>query len=263
MDLNIDGNAALVTASSSGLGKASAKALAREGVDVVINGRDEDRLADASKDIKEVAAGRVVSQPGDLTEADDIEVLVERTVSEFGRFDHLVTSAGGPPILRPLDADEDDWYDAFDLLVMSVVRLVNHAEPYLADDDGGTITNITSRSVKRSNPGNVLSSSVRMGVIGFEKTLSKELAPEIRANAVLPGSHNTPRVLGPLEKSVDDGTYDNLEDALENKAQAIPVGRLGDAMETGDLVAYLSSPRSGYINGQAIVIDGGAMDSTF
>lgn len=174
-----------------------------------------------------------------------------------------MTSAGGPPILRPLDADEDDWYDAFDLLVMSVVRLVNHAEPFLADDDGGTITNITSRSVKRSNPGNVLSSSIGMGVIGFEKTLSKELAPEIRANAVLPGAHNTPRVLRPLEKSVSDDKYENMEDALEDKAQAIPVGRIGDAMETGDLVAYLSSPRSGYINGQAIVIDGGAMDSTF
>lgn len=81
MDLDIDGNAALVTASSSGLGKASAKALAREGVDVVINGRNEDRLADAATDIKEIASGRVVCQPGDLTVADDLEMLVERTVS--------------------------------------------------------------------------------------------------------------------------------------------------------------------------------------
>ena len=177
MDLNIDGNSALVTASSSGLGKASAKSLAREGVDVVINGRDEERLADAVTGIQDVAAGRVVSRPGDLTDADDIEALVEFTVSEFGRFDHLVTSAGGPPSLRPLDAEEKDWYDAFDLLVMSVVRLVNQAKPYLADDGGGTITNIASRSVKRSNTGNVLSSAVRMSVVGFEKTLSKDFGP--------------------------------------------------------------------------------------
>lgn len=263
MDLQIAGNAALVTASSSGLGKASAKALAREGVDVVINGRDEDRLADAVTEIEEVAVGKVVGQPGDLTEADDIEVLVERTVSEFGRLDHLVTSAGGPTKLGPLEADEKDWYDAFDLLVMSVVRLVNQAEPHLADNGGGTITNITSRSVKRSNANNVLSSAVRMSVVGFEKTLSKELAPEIRANAVLPGSHNTPRVMEPLERSIDAGTYESMEEALESKTHTIPVNRLGDAMETGDLVAYLSSPRSGFINGQAIVIDGGAMNSVF
>ncbi|WP_436348522.1 SDR family oxidoreductase [Natronorubrum sp. FCH18a] len=263
MDLDIRGNAALITASSSGLGKVSAKALAREGVDVVINGRDEKRLEDAATEIEAVATGTVITQPGDLTDADDVETLVERTVSEFGRLDHLVTSAGGPPRMGPLDATEEDWYDTFDLLVMSVVRLVQHAEPHLAADSGGTITNITSRSVKRANPGNVLSSSIRMAVVGFEKTLSRELAPEIRANAVLPGSHETPRVTESLERSVEDGTYDRMENALADKTSSIPVDRLGDPMETGDLVAYLSSPRSGFINGQAIVVDGGSMDSTF
>ncbi|PGF13928.1 oxidoreductase [Natrinema sp. CBA1119] len=263
MDLQIDGNAALITASSSGLGKASAKALAREGVDVVINGRNEERLADAAEEIRAVATSEVVSQPGDLTNAADIENLVERTVSEFGRLDHLVTSAGGPPRVGPLDATEEDWYDAFDLLVLSVVRSVQAAEPHLAADGGGTITNITSRSVKQANAGNVLSSSVRMGVVGFEKTLSAELAPEIRANAVLPGSHETPRVMGSLEQAVEDGSYDSMDAALEDKTRPIPADRLGDPMETGDLVAYLSSPRSDFITGQAIVVDGGSMDSTF
>lgn len=263
MDLQIDGNAALITASSSGLGKASAKALAREGVDVVINGRDEDRLADAVTEIREVADGDVVPQSSDLTDAGDIETLVERTVSEFDRLDHLVTSAGGPPRLGPLEASDEDWRDAFDLLVLSVVRSVRAAEPHLKADSGGTIVNIASRSVKRANPGNVLSSSVRMGVVGFEKTLSKELAPDVRANAVLPGSHDTPRVTGSLKRGVEDGTYESMDAALEDKTGPIPAARLGDPMETGDLVAYLSSPRSGFLTGQAIAIDGGSMDSTF
>lgn len=263
MDLEIDGNAALVTASSSGLGKASATALAREGVDVVINGRDEDRLADAAAEIRAVANGEVVAHPGDLTNPDDIEALVERTVSEFGRLDHLVTSAGGPPRLGPLEATDEDWYDAFDLLIMSAVRAVRAAAPYLEADDGGTIVNITSRSVKRANPNNVLSSSVRMGVVGFEKTLSIELAPEIRANALLPGSHETPRVTKSLERAVEDGTYENMDAALGDKTGPIPAERLGEPMETGDLVAYLSSPRSGFLTGQAIAVDGGLIESTF
>lgn len=96
MDLGLDGNVALVAASSSGLGKASAKALAREGAHVVINGRDEQRLADAAEEIRAVASGTVVTQPGDLTDPTDVETLVSRPIEEFGGLDHLVTSAGGP-----------------------------------------------------------------------------------------------------------------------------------------------------------------------
>lgn len=135
MDLQIDGNAALVTASSSGLGKASAKALAREGVNVVINGRDEERLAAAKEEIEAVATGEVVAQPADLTDADEVAALVEATVDEFGTIDHLVTSAGGPPSGAFLDTDDEDWQHAFDLLVMSVVRLAREAYPHLKEGD--------------------------------------------------------------------------------------------------------------------------------
>ncbi|MFP9061661.1 SDR family oxidoreductase [Natrialbaceae archaeon A-chndr2] len=263
MDLEIEGNTALITASSSGLGKASAKALAKEGVNVVINGRDEERLSEAVEEVEQVGTGEVIGQVGDLTNKRDIDNIVDRTISEFEQLDHLVTSAGGPPKLRPMEASDTDWYDAFDLLVMSVVRVVKAAEPYLSENDGGTIVNITSRSTKRASPGNVLSSSVRMGVIGFEKTLSKDLAPQVRANAVLPGSHATPRVIQPAEEAVQQGEYNSLEKALQGRLSSIPLERLGDPMETGNLVAYLSSPQSGYITGQAIVVDGGSMDSMF
>lgn len=250
MDLEIDGNAALLTASSSGLGKASAKALAREGVNVVVNGRDEERLADAVAEIEAIADSQVVGQPADLTDPDDIEMLVDRAIDEFGRLDHLVTSAGGPEPMRPLEPSDEDWYHAFDQLVMSVVRTVRSAEPHLRDGDGGTIVMITSRVLKEASEQNVLSSAVRMALAGYQKTLSTELAPTIRTNTVLPGTHETPRL------------YDFSEDIRDQVIERIPLGRPGDPMELGDMVAYLSSPVSGFTNGQAVVVDGGAGAST-
>ncbi|WP_075936187.1 SDR family oxidoreductase [Halosegnis longus] len=257
MDLAIEGNAALVTASSSGLGKASAKALAREGVDVAINGRDEERLADAKAEVEDVATGEVIALPGDLTDADDSERLVEETVDAFGGLDHLVTSAGGPPSGAFMDTDDEDWQEAYDLLVMSVVRLARAAKPHLEAGDGGTIVTITSRSVKEALDSLVLSNSVRMGVIGLEKTLSKEFAPEIRANAVLPGPHETARIENLVDAAVERGEYDSYEAGL-NEWAGNPLERIGDPMELGDTVAFLSSPLSGFINGTAIPIDGGA-----
>src|SRR6056297_3529662 len=124
MGLQLADNVALVTASSSGLGKASAEALAREGAHVVINGRDQERLDAAADELADVGDGRVLPVQGDLTEKEDIEHLVERTVEEFDRLDHLVTNAGGPPSGPFMDTTDEDWYQAFDLLVMSVVRLV-------------------------------------------------------------------------------------------------------------------------------------------
>lgn len=261
MDLQIHGNTALVTASSSGLGKASAKALAREGVNVVINGRDEAQLEEAKSEVEDVATGEVVAQPGDLTDEDDIEALVQTTVDEFGGLDHLVTSAGGPPSGPFLETDDEDWYQAYDLLVMSVVRLAREAEPHLREGDGGTIVNITSRSVKEAIDSLVLSNSVRMSVIGLEKTLSKEFAPDIRANAVLPGPHETARIKELVEQAVDRGEYDSYEEGLEARGSGIPVGRIGDPMELGNTVAFLSSPESGFINGVSVPIDGGSGSS--
>jgi 3-oxoacyl-[acyl-carrier protein] reductase len=259
MDLQIEGNAALVTASSGGLGKASATALAREGANVVINGRDETALAETREELAAVGTGEVVAQPGDITEPDDVAALVDTTVEAFGGIDHLVTSAGGPPSGTFLDTTDDDWYDAYDLLVMSVVRLVRAAEPHLRDG-GGTIVTITSRSVKEALDSLVLSNAVRMGVIGLEKTVSKELAPDVRANAVLPGAHETARIRELVEQAVERGEYDSYEDGLDDWGTN-PLGRVGDPMELGDTVAFLSSPRSGYINGAAIPIDGGSTGS--
>lgn len=260
MDLDLAGNAALVAASSRGLGKAAATALVREGVDVAINGREETMLETAAADLREEATddARVVPVSGDLTNPNDISRLVETTVDEFGRLDHLVTSAGGPPSGSFLETTDEEWYDAFDMLVMSVVRLVRESIDQLQADGGGTIVTITSRSVKEALDGLVLSNSVRMGVIGLEKTLSRELAPEIRANAVLPGAHETGRIEELIEQGVDRGEYDDYEDGQAAFGSETALGRIGRPIELGETVAFLCSSASSYITGQSIVVDGGS-----
>lgn len=247
MQLNLDGNVALVVASSSGLGKASATSLAESGVDVVINGRDEARLENAVKELRETAEGEVVGYTGDITNPDDITCLVQTTVDEFGQLDHLVTSAGGPTRYAFGETNDDDWYYAYDMLVMSVVRAVREAIPHLIETEG-TIVNITSMVTKEASGANVLSSSVRMCVQGLAKVLSDELAPEVRVNTVLPGLYHTPRRHDAGEAGVD------LSD--------VPLDRMGKARELGDVVAFLCSEYSSYLTGTAIPIDGGALQST-
>jgi NAD(P)-dependent dehydrogenase (short-subunit alcohol dehydrogenase family) len=201
------------------------------------------------------------SVKADLTNPAEIETLISETVTAFDRLDHLVLSAGGPPSGPFLETTDEDWYDAFDLLVMSVVRLVHEAAPHLQADDGGTIVNITSRSVKEAIDSLVLSNSVRMSVIGLEKTLSLELAPDVRANAVLPGTHETPRIQDLIEQALDRGEYDSYEEGLDDWSDGIPLERIGDPQEFGDVVAFVSSPRASFVTGQAIVVDGGSSAS--
>ncbi|MGA9399497.1 SDR family oxidoreductase [Haladaptatus sp.] len=261
MDLGLEGNTALVTASSSGLGLASAKTLAREGANVVICARSEEGLEEAKAEIEELGGGDVLAVPTDITDPDEIEALIELTVDEFGGLDHLVTSAGGPPSGPFLDITERDWYAAYDLLVMSVVWLTKQAHPYLVDSDAGTVVNITSTSVREAIDGLVLSNAVRRGVIGLMQTQAREFAPDIRVNAVLPGSHETPRIRELVEQSLERGEYDSYEEGLADWADGIPMERVGDPKELGDVVAFLSSDRASFVNGVALPIDGGKLRS--
>ena len=261
MDLAIRDNTAIITASSSGLGKAAAESLLKEGVNVVINGRDKERLKETAEELKKLKSGKVTAVQGDITKKEDLEKIVQTAVDKYGRLDHLVTSAGGPPSLSFVDSKEEDWYYAFDLLLMSVVRLVKESLPYLKKDGGGTVVNITSISVKEAINDLVLSNSVRMSVIGLMKSISKELAPAVRANAILPGFHETKRVQELFEKQVAEGKFKSYQEAVDAKRKNIPLQKIGSPAELGDLIAFLSSPKSSYINGSSIVIDGGSSSS--
>ncbi|MFW5945537.1 MAG: SDR family oxidoreductase [Candidatus Natronoplasma sp.] len=260
MRLDIEDNSALVLASSSGLGKASARALAEEGVNVTINGRNETKLKQSVKELNSKSKGEVQGIVGNITKEEDIKRLVEKTVKNQNGLDHLVTCAGGPPSKAFIDTDDRDWYESFDLLVMSVVRSVRESVEYLKKGEG-TIVNITSMSVKEAIPNLVLSNSVRMSVVGLMKTLSKELGPEIRANSVLPGPHKTGRIKDLIEEELERGNIGSYDEGLERWTEDIPLKRLGKPSELGELVAFLSSPKSNFIDGAAIPIDGGGSSS--
>jgi len=261
MDLELDGNAALVTASSSGLGRASAKALAAEGANVAICARGEEKLEDAKAEIDAAGDGDVVAVPTDITDPDEIAALVDATVEEFGGLDHVVTSAGGPPSGSFLDTTERDWYEAYDLLVMSAVRVTKAAHPHLVESDAGSIVNVTSTSVREAIDGLVLSNSVRRAVIGLMKTQAREWAPDVRANAVLPGAHETPRIQELVEASVERGEYDGYDEGLADWSADIPLDRVGQPSEFGDAVAFLASERASFVNGAAVPVDGGRLRS--
>jgi len=261
MDLGLDGNAALFTAASSGLGLASAEAFAREGANVAICGRDEARLADAREQLAAVGDGDVLAVQADITDKAELEGFVDETVAEFGGLDHLVTSAGGPPSGPFLEMDDADWQDAYDLLVMSVVRATRAAHPHLQEGEGGTIVNITSRSVQEVIDGLVLSNSVRRAVIGLMKTQAREFAPEVRVNAVLPGAHETSRIEELIEQSVDRGEFEDYEEGRADWSEGVPLERVGDPQELGEAVAWLSSDAASYVNGTALPVDGGSLRS--
>jgi NAD(P)-dependent dehydrogenase (short-subunit alcohol dehydrogenase family) len=261
MELDLEGNTAVVTASSSGLGLASATALAREGANVAICGRNEDRLEDAAAHIEGHAFGDVLTRRADITDPDDVVDLVETTAEAYGGVDHLVTSAGGVPPGRFLDTTERQWYEAYDTLVMSAVWSIEAAYPYLDESDAGTVVSITSTSVREAIDGLVLSNAVRRAVVGLVKTVAREFAPSVRANAVLPGAHETARIEELVEDAIDRGEVDSYDAGLADWAADVPMGRVGDPAELGDVVAFLSSDRASFVNGVALPVDGGTLRS--
>lgn len=261
MDLQLDGNATLCTAASSGLGLASAEALAREGADVAVCGRTDAHLDDARDRLRAAGTGDVLAVEADITDPDHVTAFVEEATEEFGGLDHVVTSAGGPPSGPFLDRSERDWYRTYDVLVMSVVWTLEAAHPHLTESESGSVVAITSRSVREVIDDLVLSNAVRRAVIGLVKTVSREWAPDVRANAVLPGAHETARIEELVEAALERGEYDSYDEGLDDWASDIPLNRIGDPRELGDVVAFLSSERASFVTGAALPVDGGRLRS--
>jgi 3-oxoacyl-[acyl-carrier protein] reductase len=261
MDLDIENNVALCTAASSGLGLASGTALAREGAHVAVCGRSQDRLEAAESQLGEAGGGEVLTVQADITDPEQVTAFVEETADELGGIDHVVTSAGGPPSGPFLDMDNGDWYDAYDLLVMSAVWTMRESYPYLRDSDAGTAVAITSRTVQEVADDLVLSNAVRRTVVGLVKTLAREFAPDVRVNTVLPGAHETSRIEELIEAAVERGDVADYEEGYAEWAADVPVERIGEPEELGDVVAFLSSDRASYVNGAALPIDGGSLRS--
>ena len=196
MDLGLNGKIALVAAASSGLGFATAMELVREGAQVVICGRNEDRVEAALAKLQAVGGEEVVAgMVADVADMADGRQLVASTVETFGGLDILITNAGGPPAGTFDDFDLDAWMKAVNLTFMSAVNLIREALPHLRDSETPSILTITSYTVKQPRAMLLLSNAIRPAVIGLTKSLSQELGPEgIRVNSILPSWTMTERI---------------------------------------------------------------------
>jgi 3-oxoacyl-[acyl-carrier protein] reductase len=247
---------ALVCAASKGLGRASAEALARDGVRVAICARGGPALREAAAAIA-AAGGDVLPIEADLRQAADITRALAATVARFGGLDILVTNTGGPPSGPFMALEERAWTEAIDSILLSVVRLCRGAVPLMQARGGGRIINITSISVKQPIEGLVLSNSLRAAVTGLAKTLAVELAPHnILVNCVAPGYTRTDRVVELANATAErEGiTPGQAEGRIVEK---IPLGRMGTPEEFAAVIAFLASPAASFVTGVTIPVDGG------
>ncbi|GCE08206.1 SDR family oxidoreductase [Dictyobacter aurantiacus] len=264
MDLGLQGKVALVLAASKGIGRACAEALAAEGAAIALGSRNQETLEQTAREIRERYGTPVLVSRTDVTRAEDLEAIVNATLREYGRLDVVVNNAGGPPVGSFAQFDDAQWQAAFELTLLSTVRLIRLTIPHLKQSGRGRIINIVSTSVKQPIEGLLLSNAIRPGVIGLAKSLSSELAPDnITINNVCPGRILTDRLRkGPgMQQKLDQGVSE--QDALKDLARGIPMGRLGQPEELASLVAYLSSSQAGYITGTTIQVDGGLVRSLY
>jgi 3-oxoacyl-[acyl-carrier protein] reductase len=243
MDLGIAGKRAAIAAASSGLGLATARALAEEGVRVAICGRDRSRIQKAAASLGHDALALVA----DVSTVEGATHFVERSREALGGLDILVTNAGGPPAGNFASTDVDAYPDALALNLLSVVAMCKEAVPAMREQRWGRVLAITSISVRQPLPGLILSNTARAGVTGFLKTLAREVAGDgVTVNSLQPGVHKTPRVEELFGGNVGAVTRD------------IPAGVMGDAGQFGRIAAFLCSDAASFVTGAAVPVDGGA-----
>ena len=240
MDLGLTGRTAIVCGASSGIGLGIATSLASDGANVVMFARRNELL---QREAERIGGTPVV---GDVTSEEDLERLVATAVDTFGGVDIVVHNSGGPPRATAAGLGADDVRSAVELLLVSIVRLTHLALPHLEQSPGGRIVTVTSSTVREPIDSLALSNSIRPGIVGWAKSLARELGPKgITVNCIAPGRIDTDRV---REVYPDGPTEADLE--------AIPLRRLGTTREVGDVVAFLCSDRAAYVSGTVLLVDG-------
>lgn len=244
MDLGIRGKRAAIGGASAGLGFASARALAADGVRVAICGRDRARIESAARAI----GGDVVPLAIDVSTPAGAARFVREASGALGGLDILVTNAGGPPPGNFTSTPVEAYPAALELNLMSVVAMCKEAVPAMQAQRWGRVVAITSIAVATPLPQLILSNTARAGATGFLKTLAREVARDgVTVNSVLPGVHDTERIRSLARDA-----------RVEDMARGIPAGRLGSADEFGHVVAFLCSLHAAFITGAAVPVDGGS-----
>jgi len=258
MDLGLNGKRALVCAASKGLGLGCARALAEAGVDLVINARGADALEAAAVAIRADFGVEVVAVAADITtEAGRAEVL-----ARAGGVDILVNNAGGPPPGLWTDWGREDFLAALDANMLAPIALITALVPGMMERGWGRVVNITSQAVKAPIPVLGLSNSARAGLTGYVGGTSRQVAGSgVTINNLLPGIHATDRAVA-LDTGVAERAGISLEEAKAQRCATIPAGRYGTPEEFGAACAFLCSQHAGFIIGQNILLDGGAVNAT-
>ncbi len=240
MDLGLSGRTAIVCGASSGIGLGIAESLAREGADVVMFARRQELLESEAERVGGLAVA------GDVTSAEDLERVVQTAVETYGGIDILVNNSGGPPRTTASELDAEKVGNAVDLLLVSIVRLTGLCLPHLERSPAGRIVTVTSSTVREPIDNLALSNVVRPGIVGWAKSLARELGPKgITVNCIAPGRIDTDRI----REVYPDGPS-------EEDLAAIPLRRLGTTREVGDVTAFLCSERASYVSGTVILVDG-------
>ena len=258
MDLGLHGKVAIVTGGSEGIGKAAAASMAAEGADVVIAARRPDVLEDAAAEIRARSEHQVLAIPTDVMDPDQVQALIDQTVETFGRLDILVnnagTSAGGPF----LGVTDEAWQHDLDLKLYGSIRTSRLAVPLMRQQGGGRIINVTNLGAKAPGAASVPTSVSRAAGVALTKAMSKEFAGDnilvstVCIGLIKSGQHETR--FRAMQESDPDLTLDQF---YEDMGDRVPLGRVGEGEEAGDVIAFLASDRASYLTGIAVNIDGG------
>ncbi|WP_394177314.1 SDR family oxidoreductase [Yoonia maritima] len=258
MDLGIKGKRALVCASSKGLGRGCAEALAEAGVDLVLNARGAEALEATAADIRSKYGVSVTTVAADVSTEEGRSALL----AAAGEVDILVNNAGGPPPGVWSDWDRDDFIAALDANMLAPIALMKALMPGMINRGWGRVVNITSGSVKAPIPQLGLSNSARAGLTGYVAGTSRQVAQHgVNINNLLPGIHATDRAAS-LDSGVAKAQGIDMASAKAQREATIPARRYGTAAEFGAACAFLCSQHSGFIVGQNLVVDGGAINAT-
>jgi 3-oxoacyl-[acyl-carrier protein] reductase len=261
METGLRGRRALVTAASKGLGFASARALAAEGCRVAMSSSDGQHLAAAAQALAH-DGHEVHVKVANIRDADQCHALIDWAVATLGGLDVLVNNTRGPIFGRVAELDDAAWQNAFDLVLMSAVRLTRAALPALRRDGGGAIVNLTSIAAHQPVNNLVLSNALRPAVVAMGKTLAKEAAPEVRVNSILTGRFETDRI---IEENRDEASRlgIDIEEVRVRSFRNIPLGRYGRPDELAAAVVFLAGDASSFITGTTLSVDGGEYPGLF
>ena len=261
MDLGLQDKVAIVTGGSDGIGKAAALSMAKEGANVVIVARRQNVLDQAAEEIRTATEGVVVPLSADVTEPDSANKIVQTAIDRFGRLDILVNNAGIAMAKHFEQVSQEDWESDFELKVWGAVRLIQQSVPEMRKAGGGRIINVTNLGGRTPGANSMPTSISRAAGIAITKGLSKDLASDnilvstVCIGLIKSGQHQAgydARVQSEPDLSID-AFYDQLA-----KGRSVPLGRVGEPEEAGDVIAFLASERASYLTGIAVNLDGGA-----